>query len=82
MPKYMLLIYDDPARSPAQDTPEAQHEFQEYGTFPQQIQEDGAFVAGEPLQPTDTATTVRVNDGEAEGATISSFGRRLGTRGG
>ena len=65
MPKYMLLIYEDPQTGPAPDTPEAQQEFQEYGTFTQQIQEDGAFVSGEPLQSTDTATTVRVDGGEA-----------------
>jgi hypothetical protein len=64
MPKYMLLIYDDPSASPAQESPEAQQEFAEYGSFTQDIQSKGLFVAGDPLEPTDTATTVRVSNGE------------------
>ena len=64
MPKYMLLIYDDPSTSPARDSPEAQQEFQEYGTFTQDVQSKGLLVAGDPLEPTETATTVRVQDGE------------------
>ena len=66
MPQYMLLIYDDATRSPAPNSPEAQAEFAEYGAFSQDIQGNGQFVSGAPLQFTDTATTVRVNGtGEA-----------------
>jgi hypothetical protein len=66
MPQYMLLIYDDPSASPSPDSPEAQQEFQEYGTFTQDIQQRGLMVSGAPLERTDTATTVRVrNGGEA-----------------
>jgi hypothetical protein len=66
MPQYMLLIYDDPARSPAPNSPEAQQEFGEYGTFTEDVQKQGLLQAGAPLQPTDTATTVRINGtGEA-----------------
>jgi hypothetical protein len=66
MPQYMLLIYDDPTGSPAPDSPEAQKEFAEYGTFTEDIRSNGQFVSGAPLQMTDTATTVRVNgSGEA-----------------
>jgi hypothetical protein len=63
MPQYMLLIYDDPSASPAPNSPEAQQEFQEYGTFTQDIQQQGLMVSGAPLQSTDTATTVRVRNG-------------------
>lgn len=63
MPQYMLLIYEDPSSSPAQDSPQAQQEFQEYGTFTADIQNQGMFVSGAPLQTTDTATTVRVQNG-------------------
>ena len=35
-----------------------------YGAFGQEIEEKGVHVAGEGLQPTATATTVRVRDGE------------------
>jgi hypothetical protein len=66
MPQYMLLIYEDPTTSPAPNSPEAQQEFAEYGTFSQDVQDNGQFVSGAPLQMTDTATTVRVNGtGEA-----------------
>src|SRR3954466_3814430 len=66
MPQYMRLIYDDPSASPAPDSPQAQQEFAEYGTFTEDINKRGLFVSGAPLQTTDTATTVRVNGtGEA-----------------
>ena len=35
-----------------------------YGAFGQEIEEKGVHVAGEGLQPTATATTVQVRDGE------------------
>jgi hypothetical protein len=66
MPQYMLLIYDDADTSPAPDSPEAQQEFAEYGTFTEDIRTKGQLVSGAPLQATDTATTVRINGtGEA-----------------
>ena len=66
MPQYMLLIYDDPATSPAPDSPESQAEFAEYGAFSEDVSKQGQFVSGAPLQTTETATTVRVNgSGEA-----------------
>ena len=36
----------------------------EYGTFTQSIVESGHFKAGDGLQPSTTATTVRVRDGK------------------
>jgi hypothetical protein len=63
MPQYMLLIYEDPTASPAPNSPEAQQEFAEYGAFSEDVQKNGQFVSGAPLQMTDTATTVRVNGG-------------------
>jgi hypothetical protein len=71
MPQYMLLIYDDLSSSPAPDSPEAQKEFAEYGTFTEEIRSNGQFVSGAPLQTTDTATTVRVDGG---GETVLSDG--------
>ena len=38
--------------------------FQEYGAFTQGIVKSGHFKAGDPLQPTSTATTVRVREGK------------------
>jgi len=36
----------------------------EYGTYTQSIVQSGHFKAGDGLQPTSTATTVRVRDGK------------------
>ena len=36
----------------------------EYEAYDRAVQEAGVFVSGEGLQPTSTATTVRVRDGE------------------
>ena len=59
MPQYMLLIYEDANTSPAPDSPEAQKEFAEYGTFTEDIRANGQFVSGAPLQTSETATTAR-----------------------
>jgi hypothetical protein len=37
--------------------------FQEYMTFTEDIKRSGHWVGGDPLQPTTTATTVRVRNG-------------------
>jgi len=60
--KYMLLIYEDESRpwKPG----EQESVMGEYFAFTNGLRESGAFVAGEALQPTTTATTVRVRDGE------------------
>ena len=61
---YMLLIYDDEALWGSMSDEERGRIFQEYGAYTQELRDKGAFVAGDPLQPTSTATTVRVRDGE------------------
>ena len=43
-----------------------------YMAFGEEITTNGSFVAGEALQPTSTATTVRVRDGET-GSTDGPF---------
>src|SRR6266852_5621870 len=58
--QYMLLIYETEGRklSPA----EYGQLHQEYMTFTQDIVKSGKFKAGDPLEPTSTATTVRVRN--------------------
>ena len=58
--QYMLLIYNNEQQklSPA----EQGHLMQEYMTFTQDIVKSGKFKAGDPLEPTSTATTVRVRN--------------------
>jgi hypothetical protein len=59
--KYMLLIYTDPnAFDPAQG--EKLHD--EYMAFTQQIIDSGELVAGDPLEGSETATSVRVRNGK------------------
>jgi hypothetical protein len=61
--QYMLLIYESEGRklSPA----EQGQLMQEYMAFTQDIVKAGKFKAGDPLEPTATATTVRVRNGKA-----------------
>jgi hypothetical protein len=60
--QYMLLIYDNEGH---QLTSEERNQlFQEYGAFTQSIIKSSNYNAGAPLQPTSTATTVRVRDGK------------------
>jgi hypothetical protein len=64
MPKYMLLIYGD-EKGMANVTPEQlQQEYDAYAAYTQEIKDRGAWVAGEGLDRTSTATTVRVKNGE------------------
>src|ERR1700684_4564051 len=60
--QYILLIYDNENNKLPPD--ERGKLFQEYGAFTQGIVKSGNFKAGDPLQPTSTATTVRVRDGK------------------
>ena len=62
--RYMLTIFTD-ERGMTEATPEQIRQTMEaYGAFGQEIEDKGVYVAGEGLQPTATATTVRVRDGE------------------
>ena len=62
--RYMLLIYGDPGAGPAEGSHEAQAEMQKWYAYTQGLVGDGSFVAGDPLQGVDQATTVRVRDGK------------------
>jgi hypothetical protein len=62
--QYALLIYDDPTSWEGMSEAERGQVFQEYGTLTQAMKSKGAYVDGNPLQPTPSATSVRVRDGE------------------
>jgi hypothetical protein len=64
MPQYMLLIYHDDETGPQPESPEQQEEFQQYMQFTQEVRDKGLMLSGEPLEPTHTATTVQVKNGE------------------
>jgi hypothetical protein len=63
MPQYMLLIYGPDA---APDPEQAAAEMPRWYQYTQELQDAGAMRAGEALHPTDSATTVRVRDGETQ----------------
>ncbi len=62
--RYMLLIYDDEKVREKMSEEEKGAIFQQYRGFGQGIRKSGAFQAGDPLQPTSTATTVRMRNGK------------------
>jgi hypothetical protein len=62
--KYALLIYASEQAWANQTEEEGQAQFQEYMAFSKDIVDRGIYQSGEALQPTATATTVRVRDGE------------------
>jgi hypothetical protein len=62
--QYMLLIYNDPHTWESMSQEERGAVFNAYGTFTEELQASGKMVAGDALQATDTATSVRVRDGE------------------
>lgn len=64
MPQYMLLIFSDPSQGPAEGSPEAQAQWEAWGTYTQGLHDAGVFVSGEPLEAPSTATTVAVRNGE------------------
>jgi hypothetical protein len=64
VPQYMLLIYGDPAKGPAEGSPEAEAQFKEWFAYTEGLRESGAFVSGDPLEPPSTATTVAVRNGD------------------
>jgi hypothetical protein len=62
--RYALLIYANELDWANQTEEEGQAQFQEYMAFTKDIVDRGLQQSGEALQPTATATTVRVRDGE------------------
>lgn len=65
--KYMLLIYgNENAPGPVPGTPEFDAYIGEYQAFTDTVQKAGIFLGGDALNPTSTATSVRVRKGKTE----------------
>lgn len=62
--QYLLLIYEDEKQMLSRDDAARLAYMQEYREFTADIRDKGKFVAGDALQPTPTATSVRVRDGK------------------
>ena len=59
--RYMLLIYGD---EQALDETEREQCYRESTQLAHQLNSDGQYLAAGPLQPTSTATSVRVREGK------------------
>jgi hypothetical protein len=61
--QYLVLIYSEESTE-APDPAQIGAVMEEYNAYSQMLRDRGALVAGEALQPTATATTVRIRDGQ------------------
>ena len=61
--QYLCLIYEDESYMMSRSEEEQQEIMSGYWAFTTEVKENGQHVAGEALLPTETATTVRVRDG-------------------
>lgn len=57
--RYLFLIYENEATSPQDEA-----EFAKWMDYTERLKASGCWLGGEALQPTSTATSVRVNDGK------------------
>ena len=64
--QYMLLIYDDPSTWGGMSEGDRNAVMSEYFQFTEDLRKAGKYVAGDALQPTSTAKSVRVRGGSAE----------------
>jgi hypothetical protein len=64
MQQYLLLFYGDESRWESISEDEREARIQEYGALIRDLSAQGKWIGGNQLQSTETATTVRVRDGE------------------
>ena len=62
--RYLCLIYENEKAWETMPKDEANAVFGEYFAFTEGIKQSGKLLGGEALQPTQTATTVRVRNGK------------------
>ena len=62
--KYMLLIYHEEQAWNGHTEAEHQEIYREYRQLIQELQSSGKYLTGDQLQPTTTASSVRVRDGK------------------
>ena len=63
--RYMLLIYKDEKLWDEMSVQEKGTIFQQAVEFSEGLRKSGVYQAGDPLEPTSTATTVRIKNGKA-----------------
>jgi hypothetical protein len=62
--KYLCLIYQDEKQEPNIPKEDMQKFYAEYQAFAEDLKRNGQYIASNGLQPTNTATTVRVRNGK------------------
>src|SRR5262245_53075391 len=62
--QYLLMIYENEQAWADMAPDQAKSMFAEYSEYTKSVKDSGNFVAGDALQPTSKATTVRVRDGK------------------
>ncbi len=62
--KYLCLIYSDETMWMKMPKGDVDTMMSEYGEFTQAIQKSGHFLAGNRLEPTPAATTIRIRNGK------------------
>jgi hypothetical protein len=61
--RYLALIYTHEPTEPPTET-NGRQMMAEYGDYTQMVKDRGAYLGGEALEPSASATTVRVRDGK------------------
>jgi len=62
--RYLLLIYGNELAAMESTEEDMQVEMEAYNAFTKEVSDAGAMLGGEALQPSSTATTVRVRNGQ------------------
>ena len=62
--KYLCLIYEAETRFETMPKPELDAIMKDYRAFTEDIKKSGHYIGGFQLQPTHTATTVRIRNGK------------------
>ena len=62
--KYSILIYDSPETAARFQSPEGAQYMSQWAPFIKALTDAGVYVSGAGLQPADTATTLRFDDGK------------------
>ena len=66
--KFLYLLYADESKMPAPDSAQMQQQQAAFGSYYEELSGRGMFKGGDPVQPSKTATTVRVRNGSLKTA--------------
>ncbi len=64
--KYLYLLYADESQTPPPGSPEMNQLLEGYGKFFEEVSAADVMRGGDPVQRSDTASTVRVREGATE----------------